>query len=206
MNVKVPKDGDEFIKYPEQLADIMQRVLLRENKIGRNQEHFWVVGLDSASKLLFVELIGLGRSNRVHADAPTIFRMAIYKMAVSVIFVHNHPSGNMTASEADIDMTTHQYKAGKILNIDVIDHLIISETDFMSFDQKDMMKEIKYSDLYSILSKEEQMLNEFKSEAMAEKAALDRAKEIAKKMKEIDMDIDTIKKLTGLGKVEIKKL
>ncbi|MEO1050769.1 MAG: JAB domain-containing protein [Bacteroidota bacterium] len=206
MNVQIPKGSSERIKHPDQLVEIMQRVLLRENKIGRNQEHFWVVGLDNASKLLFIELIGLGRSNRVHADAPTIFRMSIYKMATRVIFVHNHPSGVVKASEGDVDMTIHQYQAGKMLNIEVCDHIIISETDFFSFENEGLMDEIRVSDRYTILDKEQQILQEFKMDAEKEKAAKKEKLDIAKKMKKEGFDEGMIKKMTGLKVGEIREL
>jgi len=206
MNVQIPKGSSERILYPEQLVDIMQRVLRRENKIGRSQEHFWVVGLDNSSKLLFIELIGLGRSNRVHADSPMIFRMAIYKIAIKVIFVHNHPSGTMQASDADIDMTDHQYKAGKMLNIEVCDHIIISEKDYLSFENDGLMDKIRHSKLYTILNKEQQMLEAFKVEAEKEKAVRENALRIAKKLRAMGMDDDDIKKATGLRKNEIREL
>ena len=72
--------------------------MLRENKIGRNQEHFWVIGLDNQNKILFIELVGLGAVNRVGANPPDVFRMGIYKLAVGMILVHNHPSGNLKPS------------------------------------------------------------------------------------------------------------
>ena len=70
--------------------------MLRENKIRRNQELFWVVGLDNSNKILFVELVSLGSVNTTPINHPEIFRMAIYKMAVKIILMHNHPSGEMT--------------------------------------------------------------------------------------------------------------
>ncbi len=84
MNVKMPKGSDAQIIYPEQLDDIMQSVLPRENRIHKNQKYFWFVGTGNASKHLFMELVGLGQPNRIHADSPTIFRVAIYKMAVTL--------------------------------------------------------------------------------------------------------------------------
>lgn len=206
MNVQPPKGSSELIGHPEQLVDIMQRVLRRENKIGRSQEHFWVVGLDQASKLLFIELIGLGRGNRVHADAPTIFRMAIYKMAVKVIFVHNHPSGQMEASQEDINLTDHQYKAGQILNIEVADHLIISEDSHLSFESEGLMAKIRASDSYKILTQEEQLLQQFKVDAEAERLANEKLIKVAKKLKSMGMEIEDIKKATGLRVGEIRKL
>lgn len=206
MKVTVPKGGNEKVQCPEHLYEIMQKILMRENAIGRNQEHFWVAGLDNASKLLFIELIGLGVSNRVYADSPTIFRMAIYKMAKSVIFVHNHPSGSMKVSDADLDMTIHQYKAGKMLNIDLHDHLIISETKFLSFAAEGLMDKVRESELYTILDKKQQSLREDQLSSQKNIAKQEEAREIAKRLKDEGLDVDIIKKVTGLGKVDIRRL
>lgn len=162
--------------------------------------------MDNAGKLLFIELIGLGRSNRVHADAPTIFRMAIYKMAKRVIFVHNHPSGQMEASQEYIKLTDHQYKAGQILNIEVADHLIISEDAHLSFESEGLMAKIRESDSYKILSKEEQLLQQFKVDAERTKGIEEEKIRTAKKMKKEGFDVEMIKKMTGLRVGEIRKL
>ena len=172
---------------------------MRENKFGRNQEHFWVVGLDQSAKILFIELIGLGRQNRVHADAPTVFRMAIYKMAVRVILVHNHPGGQLQPSQNDIDATDGLYKAGKILQIEVADHLIINETDYFSFADHGLMEEIRKSGKYELLGDKEKELLKIR-EKHEEKLS------IARKMKSDGLPEDVIRKYTGLRKVDLEEL
>ena len=199
MNVRLPQDSDFPISSSHDLYPVMQSILLRENRFSRNQEHFWVVGLDNASKILFIELIGLGRSNRVEADAPTVFRMAIYKMASRVILVHNHPSGNITPSDSDIDSTDHKYKSGKILLVEVIDHLIISEKDFFSFADKGLMESIKKSGKYEVPLEDQK-------ELLKLKAKHENSIAIAKKMLKKGYDLDVIRELTGLRKVDIEEL
>ncbi len=88
--------------------------MLRENKIGRNQEHFWVIGLDNQNKILFIELIGLGTVNRVNANPSDVFRMGIYKLAVKMILVHNNPSGNLSPSDADINVNKPLFHQSKV--------------------------------------------------------------------------------------------
>ena len=85
-------------------------------------------------------LIALGEQNRLDASPPDIFRMAIYKLALKVIFVHNHPSGDVTPGRADKKATEKLIEAGELLNISVVDHLIISETKYLSFDDKKVIK------------------------------------------------------------------
>ena len=130
MNVRLNKNQRIQVVTARDIYAIMQQVLLRENKIRRNQEHFWVVGLDNQQKILFIELVALGAVNRVNANPPDVFRMGIYKLAVSIILVHNHPSGNLTPSTSDKQFTDKMLKVSELVNIKIVDHLIISETGF----------------------------------------------------------------------------
>ncbi len=206
MNVRLTKEQKIRVLNSKDIYAIMQQVLLRENKIGRNQEHFWVVGLDNKNKILFVELIGLGATNRVNADPPDIFRMAIYKLAVKIILVHNHPSGSLNISKADRDFTDRMLKVGKLINIEVIDHLIISEKSYTSLEDKGILKELKESGLYKIVDREETELRQWKIDMEKKQAEKQKALDIAKKLKAQGIDVEIIKNATGLGKREIGKL
>ncbi|MEX0363400.1 MAG: JAB domain-containing protein, partial [Allomuricauda sp.] len=127
MNVHLTKEQKIKVLNSVDVYHVMQQILLRENKIRRNQEHFWVVGLNGKNKIQFIELIALGAVNRVNVDPPDVFRMAIYKLATKVIFVHNHPSGSVEISKGDQEVTDRLFKVGKLINIEVADHLIITE-------------------------------------------------------------------------------
>ncbi|HET6996266.1 MAG TPA: JAB domain-containing protein [Chitinophagaceae bacterium] len=140
MTVRLSKEQKIRVINSEDVYKIMQQVLLRENKIRRAQEHFWIVGLDNKNKILFIELIALGAQNRLDAAPPDIFRMAIYKLATKVIFVHNHPSGDVNPGRSDKKTTERLIEAGELLNISVVDHLIISETKYVSFLDKKVIK------------------------------------------------------------------
>ncbi len=184
----------------------MQQILMRENKFGRNQEHFWVIGLDNQNKILFIELVGLGAVNRVNANPPDVFRMGIYKLAVKMILVHNHPSGRLEASDADIDMTDRMIKVGNIVKIEVLDHLIISEIGFLSMIDKGIFDKLKKNGRYQVIDRDLAEYKEMKLEIELELAEKKKSIEIAKKMKKKGMDADTIKEMTGLTKWEIRKL
>lgn len=206
MNVRLTEKQKIRILNSEDIYKVMQQILLRENNIRRNQEHFWAVGLDNSNKILFVELISLGAVNRVQVNPPEVFRMGIYKMAVSMILVHNHPSGAIEPSNADADHTDRMLKTGQLINIEVIDHLIISENDYFSFEDEGIMKELKKSGRYEILDAEKAALRRMEEAIEKERAIKENNLVIAKKLKEEGMDIDTIKKVTGLKKWDIKKL
>lgn len=206
MNVRLTEEQKIKILNSEDIYKIMQQVLLRENKIRRNQEHFWVVGLDNKNKVLFIELVSLGSSNSVQVNPPEVFRMAIYKLAVSMILVHNHTSGDTEPSNADRDLTDRMMKTGKLINIEVIDHLIISEENYLSFVDAGILAELKRSGNYELLDGEKAAMRNLKEKMEREKAIKENNLEIAKRMKDKGYDIDTIKELTGLKKWDIKGL
>jgi DNA repair protein RadC len=179
---------------------------LRQNKIRRSQEYFWVVGLDNKNTVLFVELISIGGANRVNVSPPDVFRMGIYKLAVKMILIHNHPSGNLNPSENDKNFTDRLLKVGKMINIKVIEHLIITETDFFSFDTVGLIKEFENNGLYELVKKESEDMKKLKQEIEKKKTEKSRSIEIARRLKSLDVDIETIKKSTGLTKKQIDKI
>ena len=207
MNVRLTKDQKIQIANSDDVYSIMQQILLRENRIGRDQEHFWIVGLDKANKILFIELLALGNDNRVQIKAPQVFRMAIYKNAPKVIFVHNHPSGVMKPSEDDLKTTDRLLKGGEIIEIAVIDHLIISEKAYFGFNQAGIIEELKNNGAYRIVERERADLEKWRLEQEKDKAAKENSKEIARKMLALNnMSAEEIRKLTGLTIREMNKI
>jgi len=79
------------------------------------------------------ERISIGGVSGTVVDAKLIFKKALEQLASAIILCHNHPSGNLKPSQADIDITRKLKQAGKTLDIDVLDHLIIAESGFYSF-------------------------------------------------------------------------
>lgn len=207
MNVKLSEAQKKTeLSSPTSVAAIMQQVLKRENKLGRSQEHFWVVGLNNANKILFIELVALGRQNRVTANPPDVFRMAIYKLAIRLILVHNHPSGQMLPSTADKAFTDRILKVGEIINIDVLDHLIVSETEHLSFADLGIMDKLRASDTWRVIEKDELLMKKWKEKMEKERIEHDKAISIAKKLKDKGMDEAEIKQVTGLKLGDIRKL
>ncbi|XLS30485.1 JAB domain-containing protein [Flavobacteriaceae bacterium M23B6Z8] len=206
MNVRLTEEQKIKILNSEDVYKIMQQVLLRQNKIRRNQEHFWVVGLNHKNVILFIELIAIGRNNRVGVHPPDVFRMAIYKLANRVILVHNHPSGELNISDTDKNLTDKLLKVGKIIEIDVIDHLIISEEKYASFEDLGELEKIKKSGLYEVKEAETEMMRQYKLEREKEIAVKNRESEIALKLHSLGHDLDAIKEITGLTKTELKKI
>ncbi|MEM9001053.1 MAG: JAB domain-containing protein [Bacteroidota bacterium] len=206
MNVRLTKEQKIKVLNSEDIYAVMQQILLRENKIRRNQEHFWVVGLDNEHKILFIELIGLGAVNRVNVDPPDVFRMAIYKLAVKMILVHNHPSGSTDLSQGDNEFTDRMLKVGKLINIKVIDHLIITEDNYASLADMGIIDKLKKSGLFQIMGPEKKELEEWKIDTEKKRAIKQNKLEIAKSLKTSGMSDTDIKKHTGLSSSAIKKL
>jgi DNA repair protein RadC len=207
MNVKLTEAQKKTeARNADSIAAIMQQILKRENRLGRSQEHFWVVGLNQANKILFIELIGLGRQNRVSANPPDVFRMAIYKLALKLVLVHNHPSGQMLPSTADKALTDRIIKVGEIINVQVLDHIIIAENDHISFDQLGIMDQLRASDTWRVIEKDQLGVQEWKQKMEAKRIEHEKTLSIAKKLKAKGMDEGEIKQVTGLKLAEIRKL
>ncbi len=96
-------------------------------------EEFHVLFMNRANKIIQSERISAGGITGTVADSRIIFNYAIRHNAVSIILCHNHPSGNMSPSNEDIDMTKKIVEAGKMLDIKVLDHLIVTEKGYYSF-------------------------------------------------------------------------
>ena len=134
----------------------MQQILLRENKIGRNKEHFWIVCLSNIDRIMLIELLGLGTENATLVDPTEVFSFALQKQAKKLIMVHNHPDEVvLLPSDADMDLTNHMYQVGKFLNLPVLDHLIINEKKFLSFANTHVLERLARSKKYVLQYKEE---------------------------------------------------
>ena len=157
MDIKLSNKDRKHINHPSDVYEIMQRILQRENKIDKEKEHFWIVGMNWAGYILYIELISLGGVRNTVVEPMNVYRVAVMKSATRVIGVHNHPSGNLEPSEEDKDITDRLIQVGKILNIEFDDHLIISPTSYISFRTMGLMKEleqsIKYVPTYSLIER-----------------------------------------------------
>lgn len=98
-----------------------------------NHEEFWVLLLNRANKIMSRHLVSKGGQAGTIADPKIIFNIALENHAASIILTHNHPSGNLKPSQADLNLTHKLWSAGQFLDIPVLDHLIITDHGFMSF-------------------------------------------------------------------------
>ncbi len=118
-------DKTVSVSNPEALATIFHNVLAFEGIVDQDKEHFWVVGLSSRNAIQYAELVSLGTLNTSLVTPRETFRFAIMKAVASIILCHNHPSGDPEPSDDDLKITRKLVESGKILGIEVIDHIII---------------------------------------------------------------------------------
>ena len=98
-----------------------------------NHEEFWILYLNNSNKVTYKGQLSKGGMTATIVDIRLVYKMAIEQNATGIILVHNHPSGALKPSEADIQMTKKIKQAGETLEIKVLDHLIITETSYYSF-------------------------------------------------------------------------
>jgi len=120
--------GDKpLVKTPEEVVN-----LVRSRLKGKKKEYFLALLLDTRNQLIKVAEISVGSLDSSIVHPREVFREAISASAASVIFVHNHPSGDPTASEDDIKLTKRLTEVGEIVGIDVLDHIIIGDKTYLS--------------------------------------------------------------------------
>ncbi len=105
----------------------------------KKQEHLVCITLNGANEVINNRIITVGivNSNQIHPRE--VFVDAISDRAIAVILVHNHPSGILKPSPEDIKATKQLIEAGKIIGIKVLDHIIVSKNDYISFKENDIM-------------------------------------------------------------------
>jgi DNA repair protein RadC len=104
-----------------------------------HHEEFWILFLNRANLVMGKQQISLGGISGTVVDPKVIFKAALDSKASSIILCHNHPSGNIKPSDADIRLTKNLAEAGKVLEISVLDHVIVTQNSFYSFADEGMM-------------------------------------------------------------------
>jgi len=115
------------IKSPEEVVSQVKGRLK-----GKKKEYFLALLLDTRNHLIRIAEISVGSLDASIVHPREVFKEAMSASAAAVIFVHNHPSGDPTASEDDIKLTKRLLEAGEIVGIDVLDHVIVGDKDYLS--------------------------------------------------------------------------
>ncbi len=106
---------------------------------AERKEHFLCLYLNARNQVMHKEVISIGSLSASIVHPREVFQVAIARSAASIILVHNHPSGDSTPSREDIDLTARLVDGGRLLGIDILDHIILSESDFLSLKESGLM-------------------------------------------------------------------
>jgi DNA repair protein RadC len=118
----------ERIASSSDIFDIMKPIFM-----DMQHEEFWVLMLNRSNSLIKKEFVSRGGVAGTVVDPKIVFKTALDTLASSIVLCHNHPSGNLKPSEADIKLTKKLKDAGTLLEIPVLDHIIITDTGYYSF-------------------------------------------------------------------------
>ncbi|GGA85937.1 UPF0758 protein YsxA [Ornithinibacillus halotolerans] len=119
------------IRSPEDGADYVM-----EEMRNLNQEHFVAIFLNTKNQIIHRQTIFIGSLNASIVHPREVFREAVKRSAASIIVAHNHPSGDPTPSQEDIHVTRRLVESGKMIGIELLDHLIIGDRKFVSLKEK----------------------------------------------------------------------
>ena len=121
------REGPARVMYPEDAA-----ALVLHEMSALEQEQVRVILLDTRNQVLDVVLLYQGTLNSANVRVGELFKAAIRQNAAAVILVHNHPSGDPTPSAEDVGVTRRAVEAGRLMDVEVLDHLIIGGGRFVS--------------------------------------------------------------------------
>ena len=107
--------------------------MVKRDLLDLEHEEFWVLLFNRANRLIKKKRVSEGGVSGTVADPKIIYKLALEELASGIIVVHNHPSGNLTASQSDIKLTTKLKEAGQVLEIQLLDHLIVAGQKYFSF-------------------------------------------------------------------------
>lgn len=108
-------------------------LMMKRHLVDLNHEEFWILLTSRSQKIISKELISKGGLSEVSVDAKVIFGFALQRQASNIFLLHNHPSGSLKPSHQDISLTKRLVEAGRILDIKILDHIIITDKGYYSF-------------------------------------------------------------------------
>ena len=219
------KNADKItIKQSSDIYKIMRLIFKREQLVDRTKEHFWTIALNIAQKILNIELVSMGTRKAAGVDPIEIFSIPLQKKASRLILAHNHPTDYLQPSEADLDITNRLIQAGLIVDVEVLDHLIISEHSFFSFKDNGLIDKLRWDRKYALtfirekqvkkeIDRMKRSLEEQKSriKKLGEQQGLLKGRkaeriEIAKQMLKDGKPLEEVTKYTGITKQWLGRL
>lgn len=125
--------GGVFLKSKIYEASKEMYMLVKPYLMSREKEHFLIICLDVRKRLISIENLSIGTVSEVLVHPREVFKAAISKSASFIVLAHNHPSGDLNPSLDDLEITERLIKVAKVIGIPIIDHLIVSDKEYLSF-------------------------------------------------------------------------
>lgn len=127
------RNAQEILERPKITSSSDAYRILQQVLADLPNEEFWVLYLNQGNRVIKLEQISRGGISQTSVDVRIVMKKGIELMATAMILAHNHPSGNLQASQADINLTKKLKEAGNFLDIQILDHLIVAQKSFYSF-------------------------------------------------------------------------
>ena len=139
VSVKLVKEGDMFVVNKSINSPSVVYEVLKEYLDGADREKFVLLTLNVKNNITSITTVSVGSLSEATVHPREVFKTAILLNSASIIICHNHPSGDSTPSKADINITTRIKEGGKILGIELLDHIIIGDDNYCSFKAKGLI-------------------------------------------------------------------
>ncbi|OPH60300.1 hypothetical protein BC351_17535 [Paenibacillus ferrarius] len=130
----IPAQDQYTIHSPKDVFDLLEPEFRHLNK-----EHFTCLFLNTKNKVIFKEVISIGSLNAAIVHPREVFHAAIKKCSASIICAHNHPSGDPSPSSEDIELTKRLIRAGDVVGIEVLDHIVIGDHRYVSLREQGLI-------------------------------------------------------------------
>jgi DNA repair protein RadC len=124
------KESDKML--PKIISSVDAYLIFRSELADLAHEEFWILLLNKANRVIAKQHISTGGQAMTIVDPKVIFKIAFEHNAISIILGHNHPSGNKNPSKSDLHITKKLVEAGKLLELQILDHIIVYEDSFLS--------------------------------------------------------------------------
>lgn len=136
--VSIQMVKDASLKYQYRTVTSPKDVSTMINQLveGKDREYFGVICVDTKNQPTHIEVVSVGNLNSSIVHPREVFKAAILSNSASIIAFHNHPSGNPEPSKNDLDITKRLAEAGTLLGIELIDHIIVADEQYLSMKER----------------------------------------------------------------------
>ena len=136
VSIKMVKESSFLYQTRQILSPNDAYEMIKEQLEGLDREQFIIACLNTKNEPTNISVVAVGSLNKAIVHPREVFKTAILSNAASVMAFHNHPSGETTPSQQDIQLTNRLYEVGELLGIKLLDHLIIGDRTFTSLKEK----------------------------------------------------------------------